>query len=454
MSDQGLTRFPDQEHLPSVNHRSGRLRRVLLWLLGVIIVLALLLVVRIYRTENEIEKYITRLRADGYPTNVEELNTWNAPGTDTQTGTEAENASPLIFAAIEKLTENQPLSVSRGILPELHAALALPYCRHPAFDPNSANLDHLAELKRASRILSNAARAAAAEGAWDEATDHLMAGLQLSHSLQHNSVFMRWLVAIAIEAAMVGALETILESGPMPSDNLARLHDALDPDRAIEAYRIALIGERAFGLQSFADIQKLMLQMMTPPAPGGVAGPPPTPNPAARFGATLYGKIVGPIDHRYYRNNIGQMIDEADHLDRNAWDFGATIQSDTSSAMARFTPLAKGSILAIARGSQKKIRHVATLRAARTAIAIELYRAQNQDRLPESLDQLVPTFLPEIPIDPMDNLPLRYRIRSPGYVVYSIGETFRDDGGISHRDRDTSLTNDNAAWDFTFEVKR
>jgi hypothetical protein len=450
----GLTLFSHQEHLATVNHSSGKLRRILLWLMGGIFVLTLAIIFRINRTQSEVQRYTERLRAEGYPTNIEELNTWNPPGTATQTRTEADNASPFIFAAIEKLTDNQPLAVSRSILPELHAALALPYCSNPAFDPNSSNLDQLAQLKRASRVLSNAAKAAADEGAWDEATDHLIAGIRLSHSLRHNSFIIHWLVAVALEAVMVGALESVLESGPMPPDNLTRLHDALDPDRAIEAYKIALIGERAFGLQSFADTQKLMLQMMAAPAPGGVGGPPPTVNPAARFGASLYSKIVGPIDHRYYRNNMDLLIEEADHLDRDAWDFGATIESDTSSAMARFTPLAKGSILAIARASQKKIRHVATLRAARTALAIELYRAQHQDRVPNSLDQLVPTFLNEIPIDPMDNLPLKYRVRSPGYVVYSIGETFRDDGGISHQNRDTSLTDENAAWDFTFEVKR
>jgi len=188
MSDQGLTRLRQQEHLPNVNHRQGKLRRVLPWLLSVIIALALLLVLWIYRTEGEIERYTKRLRADGYPTNIEELNTWNPPGTATQTGSEADNASPFIFAAIEKLTDNQLLAVSRSILPELHAAVALPSCRNPAFDPNSSNLDQLAKLKRASRVLSNAAKAAADEGAWDEATDHLIAGVQLSHSLRHNSV--------------------------------------------------------------------------------------------------------------------------------------------------------------------------------------------------------------------------------------------------------------------------
>lgn len=59
----------------------------------------------------------------------------------------------------------------------------------------------------------------------------------------------------------------------------------------------------------------------------------------------------------------------------------------------------------------------------RTAIAIEQFRLIH-NRLPESLNQLIPDFLAEIPRDPFDpdNHPLRYHINETGYTVYSVGE--------------------------------
>jgi len=76
---------------------------------------------------------------------------------------------------------------------------------------------------------------------------------------------------------------------------------------------------------------------------------------------------------------------------------------------------------------------VARLRAARTAIAIERYRLAH-DELPESLAALTPTYLKTVPIDPFDGQPLRWKKLPVGYVVYSVGEDGRDDGGDEVKD--------------------
>lgn len=55
--------------------------------------------------------------------------------------------------------------------------------------------------------------------------------------------------------------------------------------------------------------------------------------------------------------------------------------------------------------------------------------------MPETLDALVPDYLPRIPEDPFDGQPFRYLPRAvPGlppdaWAVYSIGENFEDNGG-------------------------
>lgn len=48
---------------------------------------------------------------------------------------------------------------------------------------------------------------------------------------------------------------------------------------------------------------------------------------------------------------------------------------------------------------------------------------------PNRLDSLVPTYLPNVPRDPFDNAPLRYRIDGVDVVVYSIGPDLDDDLG-------------------------
>jgi hypothetical protein len=66
-----------------------------------------------------------------------------------------------------------------------------------------------------------------------------------------------------------------------------------------------------------------------------------------------------------------------------------------------------------------------------TLAAIALRRFQlRHGQLPPSLEALVPEFLPAVPYDCMVGQPLRYRLKADGgYVLYSVGEDGKDDGG-------------------------
>jgi hypothetical protein len=73
-------------------------------------------------------------------------------------------------------------------------------------------------------------------------------------------------------------------------------------------------------------------------------------------------------------------------------------------------------------------RNRAALRSAAAALAAERYRLAH-GRWPESLAELVPTFMAKRPLDPYDGAPLRSRRLEDGCVIYSIGEDRHDDGG-------------------------
>ena len=66
-----------------------------------------------------------------------------------------------------------------------------------------------------------------------------------------------------------------------------------------------------------------------------------------------------------------------------------------------------------------------------TVAAIALQRCRlRHGQWPETLNDMVPEFLAELPRDWMDGQPLRYR-RNPNdtFILYSVGEDLRDDGG-------------------------
>jgi hypothetical protein len=82
----------------------------------------------------------------------------------------------------------------------------------------------------------------------------------------------------------------------------------------------------------------------------------------------------------------------------------------------------------IQRVVQANYRNQARLHTARVALAAERYRLAN-GKWPETLEQLTPRFLTEVPLDPFAPGRLRLRRTEEGLVIYSVGPNEQDDGG-------------------------
>jgi hypothetical protein len=103
---------------------------------------------------------------------------------------------------------------------------------------------------------------------------------------------------------------------------------------------------------------------------------------------------------------------------------------------------------------------LAHLRVTQAGLAIERYRLA-EGRLPESLKDLIPTYMQAVPLDPYDGRSLKYRKLVPsvveglktGYVVYSIGYDMTDEGG-AERGRGRDAQGRALPWDITFIMER
>ena len=98
-----------------------------------------------------------------------------------------------------------------------------------------------------------------------------------------------------------------------------------------------------------------------------------------------------------------------------------------------------------------ELKRVAQLEVAKTLLAVERYRLAHAS-LPETLDQLVPDYLAAVPLDPFDGAPLRYKRLDRGFLVYSVGEDGKDDGGKREPPKETR--NSGETWDLVFRVER
>jgi len=80
---------------------------------------------------------------------------------------------------------------------------------------------------------------------------------------------------------------------------------------------------------------------------------------------------------------------------------------------------------------------VAELRATEITLAIRQFE-QTEKHLPMTLNELVPGYLPSVPLDPFDHKPLRYILKAGNkWIVYSVGPNQKDEGGLVAEKRPT-----------------
>lgn len=135
----------------------------------------------------------------------------------------------------------------------------------------------------------------------------------------------------------------------------------------------------------------------------------------------------------YYDQIVARTVDlaSAHHLGRHGFDDQQCIMPSLLGGNPRWlhhrSPEAKA--------YENQLTSRCTLDAGLTMLALREYHRRNGE-YPESLDELVPDFLPRLPIDDAHEArqPLRYRRTKDGldYVLYSVGLNGVDDGG-SHR---------------------
>lgn len=97
-----------------------------------------------------------------------------------------------------------------------------------------------------------------------------------------------------------------------------------------------------------------------------------------------------------------------------------------------------------------ELNAVAHVRLAVAALAVQRWRSAHGGQLPASMTELLPKFLPVLPADPFDGQPLRCKKLAKGYVIYSIGEDFTDNGG-KEQPADATASD---GFDITFTVDK
>jgi hypothetical protein len=263
-------------------------------------------------------------------------------------------------------------------------------------------LGHLAKLRSFARLLATKAKLEGENGDYEKALQTSLSGLRLGESLSNEPLLTSQLVRMAITAIVLNNIEGFLSDiqGEMVSYKPLMAQFREERKRNLTFY--GLKGELVIcGLPQFSrkessktlEGQKLTyLQTMTE---------------AILLSEKPYWKA---------REEIKRLDERIQKMPKK------------KAALAQLLVASVPKVFLRAAGDD------AMLGNAELAIALKIYKARHGN-YPDNLSGLVPEITPELPEDPFSGKNHKYHRVGEGFIVYSVGDNWKDDGGIPAKEK-------------------
>lgn len=411
-------------------------KKVLAWsgiILGVVVLILLVInAYLVWRTDSQLRAEYAAIRAQGHPVVLSDLAREvpaeaNAVTYLRQTQEELAVVERELQQAVgskertyRDLTAEElsrlpaPLAAHPRVLPLLEQAAGCPDYLFPmdltvqGSGLLPTKLDQLQEMRRVVRVLQ-------AEGIWllsrgrrEEALNRGLLMLRLSRRPDERpSMMVGGLVAVACRVTTFDLIQRVLQSGEVPADARQRLEAELAVQGVLAAGQRSLVAERSFGVW--------YLQQM----PGRKVW-------LAR--AYWNGQELA------YLTAMQRLIESmgAGEQPQAAFD-QAYRQAERDTARS---PLARLMLPAVKTYQEACLRTEAQLRCLRVFNALQGRSPEDAQRGTSAADLGLPE---EATLDPFSGKPLIIKRLPEGWLVYSIGQNLRDDGGQLSEDGQADL---------------
>ena len=322
----------------------------------------------------------------------------------------------------------------RAVLDQITEAARRPRAQYDlryADGPN-ALLPHLAIHKSMAGKLRTRSAARVAAGDTAGAADDIDTILRLAELTGEDPVLIGYLVRVAIQSSAFSAFWAGTSQHAWSDAQLAafqqRFEGLKQRDSLVKAFR----GERLFGKTCF----ELMRQgRLNPETLGAVDGG------GDGFSGGAMPKAWLLQNQAYHSRVMDQVVDALQRCDPergiaakgSIWETERIDQTVFDTANRRFHPyriLTHMLLPGLAKVDAKADRSLTTSRLAITVAGLERHRLATGS-YPKALGDLVPKWVPAVPLDPMDGQPLRYRLNADGsFTVYGVGPNHTDDNGV------------------------
>jgi hypothetical protein len=396
------------------------------------------------------DPYVEAVRKRGYPATSAELEAWY-PAVP-----EAENVALIYTNALGMLTNSSgpitnftdktwlprvgeglsadELRELRAVLAENQAALGL-LCSAPASgrsrypirleDGFLVTLPHLAHMKTAVSLLTAEGLMYATEGKAEKATQAFLVASRVADSLADEPVMVSQLVRYSTWSILLPRLEAVLSLTAFSDGQLASLQTAVAGAERPQAAARAWAGEQACGLSVFNDRKAMEAALF------GFQNSRTSPRDLRTAAFLSLFRVSGLLarDKAFYCETMQKHL-AALVLPYPARFVAAQHLGTSPNVTNRFYVFSAMLLPALSKIHTRETEHLARVRVAAAALAIERFRVAHGGALPERLQQLAPGLCQTAPTDPIDGQTLRYKTHGTSYAVYSIGSDGTDDGGV------------------------
>lgn len=386
----------------------------------------------VWTTDARLERQLAEIRAAGDPLTLADLAHKTIPP-DTNAATYLRRAKPGVLAIENEIGEwieakkQQDLwlyfSEKQPMPEKMYKAVKAIYAAHPnivelllqAADcpdydaqldcslPPDQFLDQILsvvrEFRSDERVLRYRAPLLVVEGNRNETVRMALAIFRLAHHAERIPTLTGYLVALTIQGVAVNCANMALQAGPVSQELRLSLDAELAIQERMEGYTWAFKSERVFMLESFRNI-----------VPGrnfwlfsrGYWN-----RQESECLDVLQAYIATTLDHRPYR--------QTNRMIRNSYG-----------QIVSLSPLAQLSVPAMQAVHTAVTRVRAEIRCLRVLNALQMHTPTGKNGIPKLTALGLPA---ETITDPFTGDPLHVKKTPQGWVVYSVGPNFQDDGG-------------------------
>lgn len=320
-------------------------------------------------------------------------------------------------------------------LEALAVAARRPHCRLP-HDPRKGELPALLGFRAAGRVLRLRALDHLAQGRPAEAREDLLTVLRTARHLQSDPALISAILSSTLPELALQPLWEGLAEGRWREEDLKALEAALADLDHLQAFSRAWRTERMglFRMPNFDPEQMAELPFWKRGKALGqvfMLEDPPLGSASLAFLAPrgwIHQNLL--TWDRLWVEHLEPCLDPGTH--RFHPERAAKAQDAVAAVVAKgrhpYNLVAAIAIPALIGQNEKAALRQTAVDQARVACALERFRMARKD-FPQALEELVPDFLPALPVDVAAGGPLRYRREGSGYVLYALGSDGRDEGG-------------------------